>query len=102
MLGFVIGDSDMITGFRLVGVEGSEVNSPDEALSILNKALTRNDLAFIVVSEDYSVEPPIRKVIDKVRHERRSPLILELPGSEGKVSEVKISDVISKTLGVKL
>ena len=102
MLGFVIGDSVMITGFRLVGVEGAEVNSPNEALDILNKALTRNDLAFIVVSEDFSAEPQIKEVIDKVRHERRSPLILELPGSEGKVSNVKISDIISKTLGVQL
>ena len=31
MLGYVIGDSDMITGFRLVGVEGVEVTSVDEA-----------------------------------------------------------------------
>ena len=31
MIGFVIGDSDMITGFRLVGVEGIEVSTADEA-----------------------------------------------------------------------
>ena len=39
MLGYVIGDSDMITGFKLVGVEGAEVNSVDEARQALNKAL---------------------------------------------------------------
>ena len=31
MIGYVIGDSDMITGFRLVGVEGAEAATPDEA-----------------------------------------------------------------------
>ncbi len=32
MIGYVIGDSDMITGFRLVGVEGVEVSTNNEAL----------------------------------------------------------------------
>ena len=38
MLGYVIGDSDMITGFRLVGLEGVEVNSVDEARQALEKS----------------------------------------------------------------
>ncbi len=37
MLGYVIGDNDMITGFRLVGLEGAEVNSVDEARQALDK-----------------------------------------------------------------
>ena len=44
MFGYVIGDGDMITGFRTVGIEGSEVNSIEEASQALNKALARNDL----------------------------------------------------------
>ena len=102
MLGFVIGDSDMITGFRLVGVEGAEETSVDEASKALNKALERSDLAIIIISEEFSTQSPIRQKIDNVRRERRSPLIVEIPGSKGKPSETKMSDVISKTLGVRV
>jgi V/A-type H+-transporting ATPase subunit F len=102
MLGYVIGDSDMITGFRLVGVEGIEVTSIDEAWQALNKALARSDLAIIIISEEYSTLPQLHETIDKVRSERRNPLIVEVPGSRGKPSEIRMSDLISKTLGVRL
>ncbi len=102
MLGFVIGDGDMITGFRLVGVEGTEVTSTEQALDALNKAVTRPDLALIIVSENFSTQPQLHQTIDKVRRERRSPLIVELPGSNGKPTQILISELISKTLSVRL
>jgi V/A-type H+-transporting ATPase subunit F len=102
MLGYVIGDSDMITGFRLVGVEGIEVTSADEAWQALNKALARSDLAIIIISEEYSTRPQLQETIDKIRRERRNPLIVEIPGSRGKPSEIRMSDLISKTLGVRM
>ena len=102
MLGYVIGDNDMVTGFRLVGVEGVEASSSDEASQALNTALARNDLAIIVISEEFSSQPQLRETIEKVRNERRTPLILELPNSKAKPSSVRISDRISKTLGVRI
>jgi V/A-type H+-transporting ATPase subunit F len=102
MLGFVIGDSDMITGLRLVGVEGVEVSSPDEALQALNKALAQTDLALIIVSEDFSTQPKLHETIDKARREKRHPLIVELPGSNGKPTQIRMSDLISKTLGIRM
>jgi V/A-type H+-transporting ATPase subunit F len=102
MLGYVIGDSDMITGFRFVGVEGVEVTSPDEALQALNAVLGRNDLAIIIISEEFSTQTQLHEIIDQVRLERRNPLIVEIPGSRGKPSETRMSDLISKTLGVRL
>jgi len=102
MIGYVIGDSDMITGFRLVGVHGAEVNTLDEASEALNQALSRNDLGIIVISEDFSVQPMMQETIDKIRRERKNLLIVEVPGSKGKPSKVKMSDLISKTLGVKI
>jgi len=102
MLGFVIGDSDMITGFHLVGVEGVEKTSVDDASEALDKALDRTDLAIIIISEEFSMQTLIRQKIDKVRRERRIPLIVEIPGSKGKPSETKMSELIGKTLGVKV
>ncbi len=102
MLGYVIGDADMVTGFRLVGVEGVETTSVDEAGKALEKALARNDLAIVIISEEYSAQPQLHERIDKVRRERREPLIVEIPGSKGKPSETRVSDLVSKALGVRI
>lgn len=102
MIGYVIGDSDMITGFRLVGVEGAEVATVDEAWQTLNEVLNRSDIAIIVISEAFSIDPSIHAQIEKIRQERITPLIVELPGSRGPSSTTTISDTISKILGIRI
>lgn len=102
MFGYVIGDSDMITGFRTVGIEGAEVNSVEEASDALNKSLARNDLAIIVLSEEFSTAQQIQEIIEKTRNERKNILIIELPGSKAPTSQVHMSSLISKTLGIKV
>ncbi len=102
MIGYVIGDSDMITGFRLVGVEGVEVATVEEARQALQRALTHSDVAIIIISQAYSTDPAMREQVDKVRQERVSPLIVELPGSRGTSQNIPISNTISKILGIKI
>jgi len=92
----------MITGFKLVGVEGAEVTTVDEAHQALNKVLARNDVAVIILSETFSTQPSLREQVDKIRQERVTPLIVEVPPSNGEPSKIQISDVISKTLGIKI
>ncbi len=100
MLGFVIGDSQMTMGFRLVGVEGQEVNSTQEAGQALRKALTRKDLALILISQEYSSQ--LRDEVSKAREESVVPIVLEVPGFRGTASEIKISDYIAKSLGIRV
>jgi V/A-type H+/Na+-transporting ATPase subunit F len=100
MLGFVIGDNEMVTGFRLVGVEGTEVTSAEEARQALTKALARKDLAVIIISEEFSTQ--IRDDINKTRLEKLTPLVLEVPGRTGPRAETKMSDLIDKTLGIRI
>ena len=102
MLGFVIGDNDMISGFRLVGVEGVEVNSAYEAKQALESVLVRSDVAVVIVSQEFSTQPAMREEIDKIRREHTTPLIVEIPSSRGPSGETRISDLVSKTLGVRL
>ena len=102
MIGYVIGDSDMITGFRLVGIEGTEASTIDEARIALHKILTRNDIGVIIISEIFFSEPSMREEVDKIRQGRVTPLIVEIPGSKGPANKMQLSDMISKILGIKI
>jgi V/A-type H+/Na+-transporting ATPase subunit F len=102
MIGYVIGDSDMITGFRLAGVDGIEASTSDEARQALIKALTRTDVGVIIISESFSTDPSMRGEIDKSREERVIPLIVEIPGSKGPANKMQLSDIVSKILGIKV
>jgi vacuolar-type H+-ATPase subunit F/Vma7 len=102
MIGYVIGDSDMVTGFRLVGVEGAEAVTTDEAMQALSKALALSDVGVIIISEAYFSDASIREQVDKIRQERVTPLIVVLPGSRGQAKGTPISETISKILGIKL
>jgi vacuolar-type H+-ATPase subunit F/Vma7 len=102
MFSYVIGDGDMVTGFKLVGVEGSEVFSTDEAKQALNVILSRKDIAIVIISEEFSSEPSLKEEIIKVRQERVTPMILEISGSKNQTSKTDLSKQISKILGVKI
>lgn len=92
----------MLTGFRLVGVEGEEANTATEAIKALNRALARSDIAIIILSDIFASEPSVQAQVDKVRQERVTPMIVELPGSRGAKDNVKLSDTISKILSIKI
>jgi vacuolar-type H+-ATPase subunit F/Vma7 len=92
----------MVAGFRLVGVEGAEVATVNDAMKALDEVIDRSDIAVIVISEALSMDPLIHAQVDKLRQERTTPLIVELPGSRGPSSTATISDVISKILGIKI
>ena len=98
MIGYVIGDSDMLTGFRSVGVDGVEVSSLGETEKALTDALNRTDIAVLIVSDVFSSELSIRKKIDQVRLECITPLIVEIPSSKKPSNKVQLSDIIGKIL----
>jgi vacuolar-type H+-ATPase subunit F/Vma7 len=100
LLSFVIGDHDMVTGFRLVGVEGVEAKSPSQAKEALANCLKRHDIAIILVSEEFSHQ--ICDDIDKIRTENVSPLILEIPSSRAPSQQTRLSESVSKILGFKI
>jgi V/A-type H+-transporting ATPase subunit F len=102
MIGYVIGDNDMITGFRLVGVEGTEVSTDDEAIQALHKTLAQSDIGVIIISESFANSPSMREEVDKLRQERITPIIVQIPGSKGTSNKTQLSDIVSKILGIKI
>lgn len=100
MYAFVIGNHNMIMGFRLVGVRGAEVSSVDEAWRVLSKTVKNVDVAIIIIDEEFSTK--IRDKIDKLRLSRISPLIVEMPGKLRQPETIDISDIVRKAIGVKM
>lgn len=100
MYAFVIGDHDMVTGFRLVGVRGVIVSSVDEAWHALSRAVGSVDVAVILISEEFSTR--MRDKIDKLRLNRIAPLIVEIPGTLRPSGAIDIRDVVRKAVGVKV
>jgi V/A-type H+-transporting ATPase subunit F len=100
MYALVIGDRDMVTSFRLVGVKGIVVYSVDETWHALSKAVEGVDVALIIISEEFSTK--MRDKIDKLRLSRITPLILEVPGRLGPSGAIDMSDIVRKAIGVKV
>lgn len=100
MLGFVIGDNSLVTGFRLVGMHGKEVASLEAAQEALKQALNRNEVAIVVISEEFSTQ--MRQQIEQAREENIKPLIVEVPSSKTTSSKVKLSEHVNRMLGFKI
>jgi V/A-type H+/Na+-transporting ATPase subunit F len=93
MHAFIIGDLDIVTAFRLVGIKGAVVSSVDEAWHALSRAVENIDVAIIIISEEFSTK--MRDKIDGLRLSRIAPLIVEIPGKLGRSEVVNMSDPLS-------
>lgn len=94
MHAFVIGDDDMVTGFRLVGAKGVAVYSLDEAWHALSKAIESVDVTVIIISEELSTK--MRDKIDKLRVTRIAPLIVEIPAKLGRSEAMDMHNAVRK------
>jgi vacuolar-type H+-ATPase subunit F/Vma7 len=56
----------------------------------------------IIISEAFFSDTSLREEVDKVRQERVTPLIVEIPGSKGMADKMQLSEMISKILGIKI
>jgi len=96
----VIGDEETVVGFRFAGVEGVVVESEQEAAAALTRAVERGD-ALLIIPE--RVAGWIREDIDRIRFGMALPLIVEVPGREGRLGQVpSLFRLIRETVGIKL
>src|SRR5579862_3356777 len=79
---YCIADEDTVRGFRLAGVAGQVVTSPREASEALDRAAAKTDCGIIIVTEKVAAD--VRLQVDAIRLERARPLIVEIPGPEGR------------------
>lgn len=98
---FVIGDEDTVLGFRLAGVEGDVVRTPDEAKGSLERAFQRPDVGIIIMTE--RTAESVRQVVDQYIYKSELPLIIEIPDLRGPMEGRKtVKELIRQAVGVQL
>lgn len=100
---FLISDNvDTKMGMRFAGIEGVVVHQEDEVRSELEKAVNRDDIAVILITETLvSLCPDL--IYDLKLNRKQPPLIVEIPDRHGNGrTKDSITKYVQDAIGVKL
>ena len=97
---FVIGDENTVLGFSLVGIEGEIITSKQQARERLEKALNREGLQILLITENWAAK--MREKIDRVKMEKVEPLVLEIPGPQEAEKGRTLHELVESAIGFKL
>lgn len=107
---FVIGEREIVLGFKLSGVDGTAVNNRDEALEAFGRITgtsTEHSVAvdqipkILILTED--VSDMLSKEVLDWQMKGRAPLIVEIPGLAGHIPGRKsLTDSIREAVGIQV
>ena len=99
---FLISDNvDTYTGMRLAGVDGVVVHEREELRKALEDVLTDKNVGIVLLTEKFGREFP--DIIDRIKLERRLPLIVEIPDRHGTGRAPDfITSYVNEAIGIKL
>lgn len=98
----IIGDIDVVSGFRLGGVKRAEVaNSAEEAVAAFDKILDE-EISIIIITQVLANE--IRNHINRKIGSSVLPMIIEIPDKDGSSegSSDYMADLIKRVIGVEM
>ena len=96
---FVIGDSDTVLGFSLVGVNGIAVSTEAEAMAAWDKALEDKEHAVIIITS--AAAGMIRSTVDRFLFSETFPLVVEIPSPGGEKGP-DLRELVNEAIGVSL
>ena len=99
---YLISDNvDTLTGMRLAGVDGVVVHEKEELYQALQKAMSDQSIGIVLLTERFGKEFP--DIIDRIRLERRLPLIVEIPDRHGTGRAPDfITSYVNEAIGIKV
>lgn len=98
----IIGDIDVVSGFRLGGVKRAEVaNSAEEAVAAFDKILDE-EISIIIITQVLANE--IRNHINRKIGSGVLPMIIEIHDKDGSSegSSDQMADLIKRVIGVEM
>lgn len=98
---FCIADEDTVRGFRLAGVAGQAVATPEEAARAIAEAFEKSECGIVIVTQQ--VAAGIRQIVDAFRLERDQPLIVEIPGPAGALKAHRgLREMAQEAIGIRI
>ena len=98
---YCIADEDTVRGFRLAGIAGQSVTTPDQAAAAVRQAVTQTEWGVIILTERLAAS--IRQLVEAIRMERDRPLIVEIPGPEGPLPGRKsLRQFVQEAVGIRV
>ena len=98
---YCIADEDTVRGFRLAGIAGQAVATAEQAEAAVGKAAAQPDCGIIVLTA--KVAATIQKQLEAIRWERDRPLIVEIPGPEGRLpTDKSLRQFVQQAVGIQI
>jgi V/A-type H+-transporting ATPase subunit F len=114
---FFIGDPELVTAFRFVGIDGAPVFNPEEARSLFQRVTQgRNETGGLVLPSSLPGAGSCRvlilteetadwlgEILTQWQLSGRYPLVVEVPGLMGKLEGRKtLVDAIREAIGIRV
>jgi V/A-type H+-transporting ATPase subunit F len=98
----VIGDRELVVGYRLIGVEDTFLVSEDslEVKKTLQQLISSKEFALIIASQ--TVRNALSGSFRESVESSIEPLVLFMPAFEGNVQEESISSLAKRVLGISI
>jgi V/A-type H+-transporting ATPase subunit F len=97
----VVGNSQAVQGFSLVGVDGQVATTAEEIDRALDDALAAKDVGIILVTQD--VGRLIEARMDRLKLRSTVPLVVEIPGPEGvSPDQPSLNDIVLRAIGIRI
>ncbi len=98
---YCIADEDTVRGFRLAGIAGQSVTTPEQAAAAVQQATARTEWGILILTERLAAS--IRQQVNAIRLERERPLIVEIPGPEGPLPGRKsLRQFVQEAVGIQV
>jgi len=99
---FVISDNtDTVTGFRLAGIEGLRVLTPDAVRAAVSDVIANPDIGVLLVTEKLAAMVP--ELIYELKLKLTRTLVVEIPDRHGTGrSPDSITRYIREAIGIKV
>ena len=93
-----LGRRAFVNAFRLAGVEGIEVSTPEDMLKTVRRLASSGDVGLILLSEDLADD--VRVDLAGMRKEHPIPLLYELPPPGGRLKQIDYMQLVKEIVGV--
>ncbi len=98
---YVVADADTVQGFRYAGISGTIVDDAQAAAAELERLASEGAELIIIITEQ--IAETVRDTVDAIRLGEELPLIVDLPGPEGRGEGTpSLVDMIRKAVGIQL